>query len=587
MKAYMFIAILLVSSSMAGISYDDVKENETQFKEKMEYIYVDYENTNYLMEAGKPLLKVYSKTFKFPLGTEIINVECEPLNVYEEKINKTIEPAPTPSLCINENIKIYGGIYKSKKFYPYKWYDYKTGGVIEDGKHLALLTIHLYPVRYSPVLNKIKKCNEFKVRIVYKERSMEFGDKYDFLILCPSDYKNEMERLAEHKEKHGIRTIVVTLYEIYNSHYFPCNGKDDAEKIKYFIKNAVEQWGIKYVLLVGSFNKFPMRKSWVYDENERRYWMDIPIPTDLYYADIYFSNGSFSSWDTNNNGYYGEFARMKDENFDIIDLYPDIYVGRIACENLNEVKNLVDKIIEYENNAYGKRWFHKVICIAGDTVPNDGYGDVDEGIVITESSLKYLQGFKAIKLYPSVIIPELKLNTMTIHTAISLGAGFVHFDGHGNMVAWSTHPHNDDKWIGNYGNDMVDYLINGYKLPVIRIGGCFCGALDYEKESCFAWTFLKNRRGGAIASIAATRLSYGYIGRYCDAGLEGYHGILFFKGYKEGCTPAEMLAFAQKEYMNRIPMKYEKEYLYDFKTIEEFILFGDPTLKIGGYPNGT
>jgi len=36
-------------------------------------------------------------------------------------------------------------------------------------------------------------------------------------------------------------------------------GRDNPEKIKYFIKTAVEQWGIKYVMLVGDYKKIPVR----------------------------------------------------------------------------------------------------------------------------------------------------------------------------------------------------------------------------------------------------------------------------------------------------------------------------------------
>ena len=66
-------------------------------------------------------------------------------------------------------------------------------------------------------------------------------------------------------------------------------------------------------------------------------------------------------------------------------------------------------------------------------------------------------------------------------------------------------------------------------------------------------------------------------------GWGGYHGILFFKGYTAGTTPAHMLVQAQNEYMNTIDMDYIANNFYDYKTIEEYILFGDPTLKIGGY----
>ena len=591
MQGIIFVVVLLATSSgITNYVGNDYAENDDSSKEVISLSFsfsnptiedgIIVDNTASMVKNGRPILPYKTMVLKLPFGTEIEEIKVHTSEVKKIYVDKTLH--------ISRAIAIVGDDIESIDYnytepYPGNWVICRAGAGIEGGEHVVFLSVHAFPVRYS--MDEIEYVDKITVDISYtlSHKSIFKGDEYDLLIMCPDGWENELQTLKEHKESHGIRTKIVTLNEIYNGEYFAVNGSDNAEKVKYFIKNAVEQWGVEYVLIVGGFGKFPMRKSWVYDESETRYWMDIPIPTDLYYADIYFANGSFSSWDTNYNGYYGEFARENGNEtlYDVIDAYPDVYIGRLACEDINEVRVVVDKIINYENN--GGRWFKRVVCIAGDTSPNDGYGDVDEGIETVEKSLEYLEGFRAIKLYPSLLIPELRLNPVTITAAISIGCGFVHFDGHGNMVAWSTHPHNnEDKWIGNYVTSIVDYLRNGYKLPVIRIGGCLCGALDYEKESCLAWTFIKHDKGGGMACLAATRLSYGYIGKYCDAGLEGYHGILFFKAYEEGCTPAEMLANAQIEYMNTIPMDFEKDYLYDFKTIEEFILFGDPTLKIGG-----
>jgi len=63
---------------------------------------------------------------------------------------------------------------------------------------------------------------------------------YDFIIITPADFSNELQPLVTHKEQHAITTKIVTLDDIYDSVYFPAQGRDDVEKIKYFIKNAHE-----------------------------------------------------------------------------------------------------------------------------------------------------------------------------------------------------------------------------------------------------------------------------------------------------------------------------------------------------------
>jgi len=46
-------------------------------------------------------------------------------------------------------------------------------------------------------------------------------------------------------------------------------------------------------------------------------------------------------------------------------LDPDVYVGRLACRNINEVKSMVNKIIRYETTSSAE-WLKKMIVIAGD-----------------------------------------------------------------------------------------------------------------------------------------------------------------------------------------------------------------------------
>ena len=51
---------------------------------------------------------------------------------------------------------------------------------------------------------------------------------------------------------------------------------------------------------------------------------------------------------------------------------------------------------------------------------------------------------------------------------------------------------------------------------------------------------------------------------------------ILFLAYENSETLGQMMTQAQNEYIIDVP--------YDFFTVEEFILLGDPSLKIGGYP---
>ena len=82
--------------------------------------------------------------------------------------------------------------------------------------------------------------------------------------------------------------------------------------------------------------------------------------------------------------------------------------------------------------------------------------------------------------------------------------------------------------------------------------------------------------GGCVANIGATRPAYTYVdkdGVYAGA---GYLDVHFFKAYEEGITVGEMLTHAQLDYLNYVGK--------DYFTVEEYLLLGDPSLMVGGYP---
>jgi len=140
---------------------------------------------------------------------------------------------------------------------------------------------------------------------------------YDLLIIAPRQFEQALQPLIVHKIAVGLKTHLVTVDEVYQQMFW--HGRDDAEKIKYFIKTAKEEWGITYVMLVGDFQKIPVR--YVFNADNNSFWDEPCFISELYYADLYDQNGDFSTWDSSNNGVYGEWYGdvAKDQN---IDLFP-------------------------------------------------------------------------------------------------------------------------------------------------------------------------------------------------------------------------------------------------------------------------
>ncbi len=405
-------------------------------------------------------------------------------------------------------------------------------------------------------------------------------ETFDLVIILPNQFVSSVNQLADHKNSVGIQTMLKTTESIYEE--YTC--VDEIEEIKYFIKDAIEDLEISYVLLLGDVNLVPMRTtavSWEYFGNV----VVSDVLTDLYYADIYDEQHSFSRWDTNQDGIYSEVRMIMDgtseynETLEIVDEIegkPDVMVGRIPCSNQNGVKNVVDKIITYETTTFGSEWFHRLILMGGDTFPNTG--GINEGEVVTEYVSSVMPEFTPITLWTSLQ----RFRFFTINAEISKGAGFVSYSGHGLAYGIATSPPDGSSQISYY-TPFILGLKNKDKYPIMYFDACLTAKLDYQLFTidvpCFAWSMIKKPNAGAIACIGATRTGFGgFAGDPFMAGASSLHAF-FFDSYEPGIHLGEMFMNAQYSFIDQIMEKV----MYDPLTIQEFTLLGDPSLKIGGY----
>ncbi len=398
---------------------------------------------------------------------------------------------------------------------------------------------------------------------------------YDMVIIAPESFSDTLQPLIDHKNSVGIRTFLETTEEIYSIY----DGRDEAEQIKYFIADMEENSGLDYVLLVGNIYQLPMRISCVDFEG-----MDWSLLTDLYYADLYDSKGEFCTWDSNDNDRFGETG------LDGVNLIPDVHIGRLACNSLDEVNIVVDKIVHYETDSFGQEWFKNMIFIGGDTFADySGY----EGEEHNKNVMQIMSDFTPICLWSS----KENFNRRMVAQAFSEGAGFVDCMVHGNVNVLSP----DERNSKNYFTRYIKDLSNGYKLPIVFLDACKTAKLDMTymdlygvpkilriiltilsnllndiPPSCFAWSLVKHEGGGAIASIGQTHSGFSFTDDSGDYWGSDKFTEDFFRAYSENITLGEMMTQAQIYYITN--------YSFDDLTVEIFNLLGDPSLKIGGYP---
>ena len=119
-------------------------------------------------------------------------------------------------------------------------------------------------------------------------------------------------------------------------------------------------------------------------------------------------------------------------------------------------------------------------------------------------------------------------------------------------------------------------------LNLLKLGHLSAVIEDQQfTPECWGWWLTRKFYGGAIATIANTGYGYGQPGEDCLEKRGRYMELMFFQSYAEG-NDRLGLAHAQDQtyYLHAFPPMDDRK---DCKIVQQWVLLGDPSLKIGGY----
>jgi hypothetical protein len=537
------------------------------------------EATAYTWKQDKPLIPVVTKIYTLPFGTQVDSISVDIEKITEQPLTQPLAPAPTIEMISTTFTATddtpASPLYEDITIYPETRYTFNTGGGLEGNEHVTYLTVSIFPIQYKPQENKIFTAEKATIDIRYSppQTPITFGDEYDLLIIAPDDFLSALQRLVDHKNDMGIATKLTSLDEI------PSTGVDEQESIKYYIKDAIETWGIEYLLLVGAGYEgeelFPNRYAWVPSGGYEQYF-----PSDLYYADIYDATGGFSSWDDDGDGRYAEYNSPSDNDMAAVDIYPDVRMGRLPANTVAEIDIVIDKIIYYKEH---NKMTNEIVQVGGDTFTDDSEG-IYEGEFANEAVMDVLPGYTKTQLWAS----NGQLTKSNIAKGFNSMPDFVDFSGHGSPQSWATHaPDDEGTWLPPattlspytgwlYIDFDVFMVSNSKKFPVVFHNACSNNKYSKAKQS-LSWKVLSKNGGGGIAAFGASGIGYGSHG---SSEVERLFGWMEVNTYDQIMTN-KILGIVWEncitDYYNTFQSSIEDA---DYKTLLEYSMFADPTVAI-------
>lgn len=461
----------------------------------------------------------------------------------------------------------------------------------------------------------------------------------DLLIVTDHVFMDALQPLVDWKNSTGIRTFVVDFQTL-------TDGRDSAERIKKAIDFYYRNHDVRHVMLFGDSEILPVRYTLSGYENGDFFpeeFLDNPgwgwnwsagdstteamltflpnyFAADLYYADLLDGAGAFHNWDADGDGYFAEMYK-NDINPEDIHVIPEVAVGRVPCSNVQEARNYVHKVLQYESRAFQAWWFNDTYTLANQ--------DWASWIAASRKTSDLLEaaGFNDThREHPAHTPID---STIFVNGSLK-GMGFLLYNGHG---AWGM-------------GDRDDWRVCREKLPVVFHAGC--GAGEYAPNNLLHTGFLGadgiryngylNESGGTGTDMSRNSDGSPPVpdplqprdvdGSYaefliCDhpdrgaiiyyganTGMQSPgedHGTWFFEAFTKGYRLAgDMWKYAVTTYVREhdihavAPAEYtdtsgfpgtavvwDWTRLADFHQTFKYTLFGDPTLRVGGVPGVT
>ncbi len=362
----------------------------------------------------------------------------------------------------------------------------------------------------------------------------------DYIIITHPNFQKAAERLAQFRTTNfpdttisSPRIFIADINDIYDEF---SNGLLDPEAVRNFIKYAFENYkspAPKYVVLIGDMS-YDYRD--LLADSRPNF-----IPSMPYHA-----------------AGYGQAA--SDNNLVAVagdDLIPDLAIGRLSCETMNEADILLNKIINYpEDNS--KKWKQNVLLLAsGQTANDEQVNGFNDASFVLDNFYLQPNGIASTKVFRYPTKPRdypFKGEGPEIRKGFDNGAVIANYYGHGGGYQWDL----------VFLNDDIYQLNNEGRLPFISSVTCYTA--HFDNQDVFGEQFNKAPNKGSISFWGSSGLTYWIYGRLVNE--LAFRQIFNNKNYISG----EFIVKSKSSMGDSDP--------YRESQIALVTLFGDPILKL-------
>lgn len=354
-----------------------------------------------------------------------------------------------------------------------------------------------------------------------------------YIMIAPAEFVNSgaLEPLINLRTSLGWSVVVESTEEI--SAAFDGGVKNSPDAIKRYMEWAYNSWQVQpeMLLLVGDGTNDP--------KQHRETTSIVRVPSYLAEVDPWIGETA---------------ADNRYVAVDGNDPIPDLSLGRLPVNSVEELAGVVNKIIQYETGESFGDWNFQMTIVTDD---NDQAGNFDQ------LSDRLVDEYLTAPWLPTrVYLGSNNLSASTAQNQILSrwrgGQGMIMFTGHSSIHQWAAER--------LFHIDEIAALRNSNRLPVMMQMSCFTGSYHSSVFNTLDEQLVRQADGGAIAAWGATGLGVA-------TGHDEMAAAALNSLYRQNNPTLGVATLAGK-----VRLASEKPAFNDL--LDTFNLLGDPALQV-------